>query len=737
MEIVLARRDAIRHTQAENFSQAYGNPGDAGRFVFRMLITACFVMMSVLWPAGSASLLAQQATESPAVKKDATPGTSEETASGGSKPGSPTEAGDTARTPAAPVPVSDAERITSLQRSIETDEARIKELRKDLDDPKSSYAQADVDFKKLSDQLDDLKKSARQAEADANATLLKELNEKIATVEKSWQDAKRRFELEIESRRTKQESLESLTARTKSNKELLEKLRNPDKPDPEDAAVTDPAAAMPGTPAVSTPATTSAPSAAAPAASTPAAVSPIPGIPATTTTASPSTTTEQPVKDEVVLEAESIVEARKKQAAAAQLELDKITQRVKSLQNNIQLERRLRDLARQKALEADAEAQRLRQEYWKKLSSGEGAEEVRKSMEGAQTRQRSAQEEATAASNHLDELQSALALVQADQITAMQVAEERRQEMNEAQRQLESVSSPWSLHRIERWLTHEGLRIVIVLLVATIALWVASAVRKRLVDLLVSRSRRGSVEERQNRAKTLVAVFHNAFITFVYGFVTVVVLEAVGYSVAPLLGGAAVLGLAVAFGAQSLIKDYFNGFIVLMEQQYMLNDVIKVGAISGQVERITLRMTVLRDLEGSVHFIPHGQITTVTNMTHGWSRALFTIQVGYGSDVDRATRVLMELAREIRRDPAYAALITEEPAMLGVDELGNSGIVIKFHITTRPLQQWTVKRELLRRIKIRFDEEGIEIPFPQLKLHTTQDDPLVVPEPPPPNPLLA
>jgi small conductance mechanosensitive channel len=179
--------------------------------------------------------------------------------------------------------------------------------------------------------------------------------------------------------------------------------------------------------------------------------------------------------------------------------------------------------------------------------------------------------------------------------------------------------------------------------------------------------------------------------------------------------------LAVAFGAQNLIKDYFSGFMVLLEDQYGINDVVRIGSVAGQVEHISLRMTVLRDLEGVVHFVPHGTITTVSNMTHGWSRALFDVSVSYNEDLDYVIRVLMELAHELRKDPAYGPLMLDDPEMLGVDDLGASAVVIKFFIKTLPQQQWAVKREMLRRIKRRFDEMRIEIPYPHQTVYHRYD----------------
>jgi small conductance mechanosensitive channel len=190
------------------------------------------------------------------------------------------------------------------------------------------------------------------------------------------------------------------------------------------------------------------------------------------------------------------------------------------------------------------------------------------------------------------------------------------------------------------------------------------------------------------------------------------VFKEVGIDVTVLMGGVAVFGLAVAFGAQNLIKDYFTGFMILLENQYSLNDVVRIGDTSGQVEQVTPRITVLRDIEGNVHFIPNGEITTVTNMTHGWSRAVFDVGIAYKEDVDRVMNVLIDLGQELRKDTYFGPMILENPTMLGVDSLGESAVTIKFFIKTRPLKQWEIKREMQRRIKNKFDLLKIEIPFP-------------------------
>jgi small-conductance mechanosensitive channel len=253
-------------------------------------------------------------------------------------------------------------------------------------------------------------------------------------------------------------------------------------------------------------------------------------------------------------------------------------------------------------------------------------------------------------------------------------------------------------------------------------MWMAHFFSHRIVSLVARGGFRGSKEEREARAHTLVGVFQNAATVVIVAGGILMILQEAGIPIAPLLGGAAVFGLAVAFGAQNLIRDYFYGFVILLENQYKINDVVKIGSLSGSVERITLRMTVLRDLEGCVHFLPNGGISSVTNMTHGWSRSVFEVSVAYKEDIDRVMGLLVELGKELREDPAFGSMILDDLTMLGVDALADSGVTVKFFIKTRPLQQWAVKREMLRRIKNRFDALGVEIPLPQHVIYHRAED---------------
>ena len=183
--------------------------------------------------------------------------------------------------------------------------------------------------------------------------------------------------------------------------------------------------------------------------------------------------------------------------------------------------------------------------------------------------------------------------------------------------------------------------------------------------------------------------------------------------IGPLLAGAGILGLAVSFGAQSLVKDLIAGFFLLLENQLAVGDVVEVAGKSGAVEAMSLRVVQLRDLEGRLHFIPNGQIAVVTNMTRGWSRAVLEIGVAYETDLDRALKVFRAAAAEFAADPVWGHLLDGAPEVPGVERFEESAVIVRVLLRTQPGKQWDVAREFRRRIKSRLDQEGIEIPFPQ------------------------
>ena len=241
--------------------------------------------------------------------------------------------------------------------------------------------------------------------------------------------------------------------------------------------------------------------------------------------------------------------------------------------------------------------------------------------------------------------------------------------------------------------------------------WFIRKSSDRIVQFLTQHSD-DSGKDDTNRIHTLNGVFLHTMTTTIYIGALLMILSQLGVDITVMLGGVAVIGLAVAFGAQNLIRDFFYGFVILLENQYAVNDVIQIGEIAGSVERVTLRTTILRDLHGCVHFIPNGEITRVSNMTHGWARAVIEVGVAYTEDLDHVMSVLMDLANAFRDDPEYHDKILDDPTMLGVDSFGESAVMIKFFLKTKTHQQGSIKREIQLRIKKRFDELGIEIPYP-------------------------
>jgi len=259
-----------------------------------------------------------------------------------------------------------------------------------------------------------------------------------------------------------------------------------------------------------------------------------------------------------------------------------------------------------------------------------------------------------------------------------------------------------------------GLRILVIVVVA----WLAIVAAQRAIRGLRIRiaSRLGDRESVQ-RAETLGRVFRYLAAVVVSLVTGTLVLSELGVSVAPILGAAGVVGLAVGFGAQSLVKDFFTGFFLLAEDQIRQGDVVKLGDHAGLVEQVTLRYVQLRDYDGHVHFVPNGSITSVVNMGRGHAQAVVDVGVAYSVDVDAAMATMQAVAAEMRRDPDQAARILGDLEMAGVERWADSAVVIRARFKVAPLEQWNVRREYLRRLKNAFDRAGIEIPFPQLTLH--------------------
>jgi len=223
--------------------------------------------------------------------------------------------------------------------------------------------------------------------------------------------------------------------------------------------------------------------------------------------------------------------------------------------------------------------------------------------------------------------------------------------------------------------------------------------------------------EEIKRLNTLSMVLRYIVTTVIMAITVVEILHELGISIAPVLAAAGVVGLAVGFGAQSLVKDYFNGFFLLLENQIRKDDVVEIADKAGLVEEITLRYVKMRDYEGNVHYVPNGQITTVTNRSRDFAYAVMDIGVAYKENVGRVTQVMLQVGADLCMDDEFKPMILDNLEMAGVDNLADSAVVIRCRLKVLPLQQWTIKREYLKRIKNAFDAEGIEIPFPHLTVY--------------------
>jgi moderate conductance mechanosensitive channel len=256
-------------------------------------------------------------------------------------------------------------------------------------------------------------------------------------------------------------------------------------------------------------------------------------------------------------------------------------------------------------------------------------------------------------------------------------------------------------------------RIVLILVMAAVALRAVQRVVPRLREAIASRQ--GSMEDGQ-RIRTLSRVARYVLTVAITLIAALLLLGELGISMGPILGAAGVAGIAVGFGAQNLVKDYFTGFFLLLENQIRHGDVVDAGGKSGVVEELTLRYLRLRDYSGNVHFVPNGSISAVTNMSMGYAYAVIDAGVAYGTDVTRAIDVMREVGASLRADAQFALRIRDELEIAGVDQWADSAVVIRCRFRVAPLEQWNVRREYLRRLKQAFERAGIEIPFPHVKI---------------------
>jgi small conductance mechanosensitive channel len=265
-----------------------------------------------------------------------------------------------------------------------------------------------------------------------------------------------------------------------------------------------------------------------------------------------------------------------------------------------------------------------------------------------------------------------------------------------------------------RALAVQTLRIIAILVLA----WILQAAAARLIRIFRGYMARRTQGDEIARVDTLARVFRNVAGVVILLVAGMLVLGELGISVAPILATAGVAGIAIGFGAQSLVKNFLAGFFILFDDQIRQGDVVQIAGIGGLVELVTLRYVRLRDLEGHVHFVPNGEITVVTNRTREFATAVIDVGVAYRERPDEALAVMREVAEAMRADPEWKDRIGAELEVLGVEKWADSAVILRARLrVVPPIQQWNVKREFLKRLKSAYDERGIEIPFPHMTVY--------------------
>lgn len=263
------------------------------------------------------------------------------------------------------------------------------------------------------------------------------------------------------------------------------------------------------------------------------------------------------------------------------------------------------------------------------------------------------------------------------------------------------------------WLLDGGITIAAIIVAVVILTKISGKAISGVVRRAIPAQGHLDPEAETKREDTLIKVFHGVSKVLIYFVAIFMILSEVGLDISPLLAGAGIAGVAFGFGAQYLVRDIITGFFLILENQFRVGDAIAVAGVSGTVENITLRVTTIRDLDGVVHNIPNGEMTVVSNKSKDFSRVNLVVGISYNDDIKKAAGIINRVGKELSEDPEWKDKINETPQFLRVDNLNDSSVDLRILGETKPLQQWAVTGELRLRLKIAFDEAGIEIPFPQ------------------------
>lgn len=271
------------------------------------------------------------------------------------------------------------------------------------------------------------------------------------------------------------------------------------------------------------------------------------------------------------------------------------------------------------------------------------------------------------------------------------------------------------------WLLSHGIKILIIVTAVWLLNKIVNKIIIKAVRIAVVPENDSLPESETKRENTLIRIFTGVSKITILTITIMMVLQEAGLNIGPILAGAGIIGLALGFGGQYLIRDIITGLFIILENQYRIGDVIDIESKGGLVEDISLRKTTLRDMNGTVHHIPHGEIKTVSNLSKKYARVNLDIGIAYDADIEHVIKVIDQTGTEMAKDEYFKELILTPPKFLRVDDFADSAIILKILGDTKPLKQWEVSGELRKRIKIAFDREGIEIPFPQRVIHQAKN----------------
>lgn len=271
------------------------------------------------------------------------------------------------------------------------------------------------------------------------------------------------------------------------------------------------------------------------------------------------------------------------------------------------------------------------------------------------------------------------------------------------------------------WLLDHGLKMGIIAIAAWLLYKIACRIIDKSVRIAVVPDANFSEESEKKREDTLIRIFNGVARILILVMAILMILQEVGLKIGPVLAGAGIVGLAFGFGGQYLIKDVITGLFIILENQFRIGDVVNIDGTSGLVQDISLRKTTLRDLDGTVHHIPHGTITLVSNLSKDFARVNLNIGVAYNTNLEHLIKVIDRTGNELAEDPDFREAVISPPKFLRVDEFADSAVIVKILGETKPLKQWEISGEFRRRLKIAFDKEGIEIPFPQRVIHQVKE----------------